>query len=152
LKAVVVWAILALIGVPLWLCAAGILVLLHNNRRLRTRPGNIPVRVLPAGKTRWRRGHGIWVSDVFAWRSSPAGWSEELSKVLGGSCRAASHEERKRLHGIGDAPAVASLRLASGEELTVAARSEDAEALLGPHAPDLNHGDLARGATPGTAG
>jgi len=41
----VIWAILAFLGVPLWVCAAGILVILVNNRRLRTRYGDIPVRV-----------------------------------------------------------------------------------------------------------
>jgi len=40
-----IWAILALLGVPLWLCAAGILVVVLNNRRLRNRHGDIPVRV-----------------------------------------------------------------------------------------------------------
>ncbi len=40
-----VWAILALLGVPLWICAAGITVLVLKNRGLRNRPGDIPVRV-----------------------------------------------------------------------------------------------------------
>jgi hypothetical protein len=47
------WAILAVLGVPLWLCAIGILTLVMRNRELRKRPGNVPVRVRPAGKTRW---------------------------------------------------------------------------------------------------
>ena len=60
-----VWAILALLGVPLWLCAAGIIITVLRNRGLRQRHGDIPVRVKRAGKTRWTRGHAIWVSDVF---------------------------------------------------------------------------------------
>jgi hypothetical protein len=47
-----IWAILALLGVPLWLCALGIWALLHRNKSLRQRHGDIPVRVLRAGKTR----------------------------------------------------------------------------------------------------
>jgi hypothetical protein len=61
-----VWAILAFLGVPLWVCAAGITVLILENRSLRKRPGDIPVRVLRPGKKRWTRGHAVWVSDVFA--------------------------------------------------------------------------------------
>jgi hypothetical protein len=38
---------------PLWLCAAGISVLILENRSLRKRPGDIPVRVLRRGKKRW---------------------------------------------------------------------------------------------------
>jgi hypothetical protein len=37
-----IWAILVLLGVPLWLCALGILVILMRNRKLRKRHGNIP--------------------------------------------------------------------------------------------------------------
>jgi hypothetical protein len=66
-----IFAILALLGVPLWLCAIGILVILMRNRKLRKRHGNIPVRVKRLGKQRWTRGHAIWVSDVFAWQGSP---------------------------------------------------------------------------------
>lgn len=126
-----VWAILALIGVPLWLCAAGIFILLHNNRTLRKRPGNIPVRVLLPGKSRWKRGHALWVSDVFAWRSSPAGWSEDLCQVEHATIRDASAEEQKQLHGIGDDPVVARLEIVGREPITVAASAADRAALIG---------------------
>ena len=66
-----IWAILALLGVPLWLCALRILTAVVQNRKLRKRYGDIPVRVRRAGKKRWTRGHAIWVSDVFAWRGRP---------------------------------------------------------------------------------
>ena len=67
-----IWAILALLGVPLWLCALGILTAVVQNRKLRKRYGDIPVGVRGPGKKRWTRGHAIWVSDVFAWRGTPA--------------------------------------------------------------------------------
>lgn len=129
-----IWAILAAIGVPLWLCAIGIGMLLFNNRRLRTRYGDVPVRVRRPGKKRWTRGHGIWVSDVFAWRGSPAAWSEELLWVSDATARAASREERKKLHRLGDEPAIATFVAADGETVEVAAAPEQASALLGPFA------------------
>ena len=52
-------AILALLGVPLWLCAILILVIVVRNRKLRKRHGDIPVRVKRPGKQRWTRGHAI---------------------------------------------------------------------------------------------
>jgi hypothetical protein len=67
-----VWAILFQLGIPLWLCAVGIIVTVVRNRSLRKRLGDIPVRLKRAGKTRWTRGHAIWVSDVFAFRGSPS--------------------------------------------------------------------------------
>ena len=127
-----IWAILALLGVPLWLCALGILTVVVQNRKLRKRYGDIPVRVRRPGKKRWTRGHAIWVSDVFAWRGSPAAWNEELIQVSGASSRAADPEEHKKLHRLGDDPAVVTLALSEGEPVQVAAPAERRGALLGP--------------------
>ncbi len=129
-----IWAILAMLGIPLWLCAIGILTVVFQNRRLRKRPGNVPIRVLRPGKSRWTFGHGVWVSDVFAWRGSPAAWREDLVQVSGASPRAADVEERKKLHRIGDQPVIATFELAEGGTLEVATGAEHRSALLGPFA------------------
>src|SRR3954465_12832377 len=115
-----IWVILAALGVPLWLCAIGILMMLRNNRKLRKRPGDIPVRVLRPGKQRWVRGHAIWVSDVFAWRMSPAAWKEDLILVGAASVRPASDAERKKLRHFADDPVVACVTPTDGVTLTVA--------------------------------
>ncbi len=127
-----IWAILALLGVPLWLCAAGILVVVLNNRRLRKRHGDIPVRVKRPGKNRWIRGHALWVSDVFAWRGSPAAWKEDLEQVIDVRLRSADPEEQKRLHRLEEGFTIATLATASGDTLVVATSSEQSSALLGP--------------------
>ena len=49
-RCVMIWALLALVGVPLWLCALGILALAYRNRSLRKRYGDIAVRVQRTGK------------------------------------------------------------------------------------------------------
>lgn len=140
-----IWAILAALGVPLWLCAMGILMLAFNNRKLRKRPGNIPVRVRRPGKKRWIRGHGVWISDVFAWRGSPAAWNEDLIQVRGGSLRSANPEEQKKLHRLADDPAIASLALDGGETLEVAAAPEQRSALLGPFVRQYRRGQAKEG-------
>lgn len=128
-----IWVVLGLLGVPLWLCAAGIFVLLHNSRTLRKRPGNIPVRILRPDGKRWRRGHGIWVSDVFAWRSSPAGWNEDLRRMIGASVRSPTPKEHRKLRRL-DQPVVADLLLDGGETMTLATEGSYRELLAGPHA------------------
>ena len=50
-----IWAILAIPGVPLWICALAILILMLRNGALRCRVGDVPVRVLRPGKRRWTR-------------------------------------------------------------------------------------------------
>ena len=127
-----IWAILAIIGIPLWLIAIALLTLVFRNRKLRKRPGNIPVRVLQPGKKRWTPGHGLWVSDVFAWRGSPAAWKEDLLQVSGVSIHSADPQELEKLHRLGDDPVVASFALDDGATLKVAARREHQSKLAGP--------------------
>ena len=128
-----VWAILALLGVPLWLCAAGILVMVMRNRNLRQRYGNIPVRVKRPGKTRWTRGHAIWVSDVFAWRGSPAAWNEDIVQMSGVKLRKPSEEERHQLRRLGAGVQIATLSSVDGEPLEVATAPEERiTVLVGP--------------------
>jgi hypothetical protein len=134
-----IWAILVFLGVPLWLCALGILTVIYRNRALRKRHGDIPVRVLGPGKKRWIRGHAVWISDVFAWRGSPAAWSEGLARIIAASVAPAAPEELKRLHRLGDDPVIATMITDESTTLRVAVAGEDrAAALLGPFrtAPD----------------
>ena len=127
-----IWAILVFLGVPLWLCALGLFSVIYRNRALRKRRGDIPVRVQKAGKSRWTRGHGIWVSDVFAWRGSPAAWSEGLAHVVDVNAAAASPEERKRLHRLGDDPVIATMITDESTKLRVAVAGGHRAAVLGP--------------------
>lgn len=136
-----IWAILALLGVPLWLCALGILALLYRNKSLRQRHGDIPVRVLRAGKTRRTRGHAVWVSDVFAWRGSPAAWNEDLLHVTGARIGAFEPEELKRLHRLGDNPIVATLTPDVGELVAWRWRPNTAQLCLARTARRLAEAD-----------
>lgn len=129
-----IWAVLVLLGVPVWLCVVGILTLVFRNRRLRARHGNIPVRVLRQGHTRWTRGNALWVSDVFAWRASPAAWAESLVQVVEAHGRTATPSEAKNLRRLA-APVVVELTGSDGETVTVATTDTDLAGLLGPFYP-----------------
>jgi hypothetical protein len=130
-----IWALLAFVGVPLWLCAMGILALVYRNRALRRRHGDIPVRVLRPGKTRWTRGHAVWVSDVFAWRGSPAAWNEYLELIVGVNVREASPQDLKGLRRMSDGVVVASLTTDDDTVVQVATSSEHKSALIGRFTP-----------------
>jgi hypothetical protein len=129
-----IWAILVFLGIPLWFCAMGILLLVRNNSSLRKRPGNVPVRIKPHGKTRWIPGHAVWVHDVLAFRASPAAWKELLAWVTGAAAREATAEEAKKLHRLEGDKIVATLSVAGGGTIEIAARAENRDALLGPYA------------------
>ena len=115
-----VWVILAILGIPLWLCAVGILMFFFRNRSLRHRLGDIPVRVLRPGKRRWTRGHGVWISDVFAFRGSPAAWSEDLVQVRDLILHDLDDMQLKKLRRLGPGPTVATLSLVGGGSLEAA--------------------------------
>ena len=129
-----IWAILAILGVPLWLCAAGIWVLVLRNRALRHRPGNVKVRRRRTGKSRWTRGHGVWVHDVFAFRGSPAAWAESLVPARDVVTIPPTTADRKKLRRLGSAPLIARLIDDDGEQVDFATTSEHALDLLGPFA------------------
>lgn len=134
-----VWAVLAFLGVPLWLCALGIAVLVYRNKALRQRHGDIPVRVLRVGKTRWSRGHAVWASDVFAWRGSPAAWQEELLHVVDARIGILEPGELKRLHRLGDNPVLVTVMTDEGDQVRVAAGADHRAALLGPFRSQVGH-------------
>ena len=129
-----VWIALAALGVPLWLCALGVLALLSRNRTLRRRGGDLPVRVRREGSTRWIRGHAVWVSEVLAWRGSPAAWREDLLRITALSSRPVDANDPKKLHRLGRGAVVAHLTTEEGQLLEVATSSEHAAALTGPFA------------------
>jgi hypothetical protein len=64
-----IWAVLALLGIPLWLSAVGILDLVFRDRGRRRRAADIPMLPHLAVKGRWHRGHGLWVQ---CWASAAA--------------------------------------------------------------------------------
>ena len=126
-----IWALLAVLGVPLWLCAIAIFTLVFRNRSMRKRPDNVAVRLRTRESKRWKAGHAVWTHDVLAFRGSPAAWEEALLWVSAAEVRKATAEERKSLHRVGDHPVVATFTVHDGESIEVAARAEDHDLLLG---------------------
>ena len=132
-----IWVVLAFVGVPLWLIAAGILMLVLRSRQLRHREGNVAVRMHGAGKEPgkgWRRGNAVWVREVFAFRGWPAAWSETLAGVSTASTTAPSEEEGHALRHLHE-PVVALLTLDDGDVIEVAAPGASLKLLAGPFAP-----------------
>lgn len=128
-----IWAILALLGVPLWLCALAILALVLRNRGLRKRADDIPMRLRAKPDGRWLRGHGLWVHDVLAFRGSPAMWAESLLRVTGATPRQLTAEEAHKFRRL-DGAAGVTLTVHGGRAVDAVTSRQHLPLLLGPYA------------------
>ena len=134
-----IWAILALLGVPLWFCAVGILVLVFRNRSLRKRAADIPMRLRIDAKGRWHRGHGLWVHDVLGFRGSPAAWTEALLWAASGTTRELTSKEAHKFRRL-DQPVAVTFTAADGPGFEAVTARQHLPLLLGafpqpgPHA------------------
>ena len=126
-----IWAILALLGVPLWLCAAGIAVLVFRNRGLRKRAADIPLRLRLDAKGRWHRGHGLWIHDVLGFRGSPAAWQEALLWAGSGTPRELTSEEAHKFRRL-DQPVAATFTAVDGPAFEAVTTQQHLPLLLGP--------------------
>jgi hypothetical protein len=125
-------AILIAAGIPLWICAVGIRTLLARGRALLKRPGQCARTCPTPGETRWSRGRGVWVHDVFAFRGLPAFWMEVIAWATDASPRAATEQERKKLRKLGDEPIVVTLMLSDGDAKDVAAPKDTGPSCSAP--------------------
>lgn len=128
------WVLLVFLGVPLWLCAVGITVLVLRNRSMREREEDIPLLLRHTGSSRWRRGHGIWIHDVLAFRASPAGWAVELLWVQHVASRKPTGNELHELRRLGDSPTIVTLTTDDDANVEIAIAGADADSALGPFA------------------
>ena len=135
---IVIWAILAMLGVPLWLCAIAILTLVFRNRGLRKRALNIPMRLRLDPEGRWHRGHGLWVHDVLGFRGSPAAWKEGLVWVSGVTTRELTPEEAHKFRRL-DQPVVATLAVADGPPADAVTERQHLQLLFGPYQQPTPH-------------
>ena len=90
----------------------------------------MPVRARYKSGKRWRRGHAVWVGDVFAYRSSPSSWNESLDQVRSATLRELTAEETHALKRLDDPVVV--VFTADDRTIEVATAGSQKDALLGP--------------------
>ena len=132
------WLILALLGIPLWLCAIALIALVLRKRSPRKHSRGIAVRVRSEPGKRWVSGRATWINDMFVFSARPAVLRERAVWVTGAQARGASPEEVRALRRVAADPIVGIFALAEGRRIQVAAAPRHAQALLGPYAAQLD--------------
>ena len=129
-------ALLAVLGVDLIVIVAFCAFAFGRKRWVKRQPGAFRGAIRVAGgeveglPSKWRRGYGRWVRDVFVWTKAPLLLRNELVPADGlDEQHLADPDQVKRL---GDHPAV--IRVRTGEAtVEVAAAGDDSGLLLGPY-------------------
>ena len=132
-------ALLAVLGVDLWVIVVLLAVVLARKRWVSHQPGAFKgaIRVIegdvPGLKAKWKRGYGHWVHDILVWTKAPFLFRNELvlAEALAGEARAAKPGEVRRL---GKHPAVVPLAVEGGARIEVAASADGREQARGPFA------------------
>src|SRR3954464_6864777 len=129
-------ALLALLGVDLWVVLVLLVVALSRRCWVTRRPGVFKgaIRVthgsVPEFKPKWQRGYGRWVRDILVWTRAPFLFRNELVLVetLDGSPRSAAAKEVKRL---GKQPVIVPRTVEDGGQIEVAVHEENEQLALG---------------------
>jgi hypothetical protein len=128
-------AILALLGVSLIVIVAFIAFVAMRRRWLKHQPGYFvgAVRVsdgqVPGLRSKWKRGSGRWVHDVFVWNNAPL---MMVTKVV--PCDDLLSEEPSSTEGVkhlGDEPYVVAVS-SGGATMQIAAKPENRDLAVGP--------------------
>jgi hypothetical protein len=133
-----IWALLAILGVPLWLVVGALGAALLNRRSVKAVPGTMRGRIrvtsgsVPGFNPRWPRSscYAFWVRDVLVVR---AGFAMVRTRLL----PASSADEIERRHlpelkRLGPEQVVLGLELDSGSTIELAVSAAERSELPGP--------------------
>jgi hypothetical protein len=119
-------AILLFLGVPLWMIAGMIILIIWNRRRVKKQPGIFPVKVryeaasAAEKQPKWpRKGYAQWVHDVLIVRTG-MGLMQSTPYGIHGVETAEQDADPHEVKGLGDHPKVLRARLDDGIILQVA--------------------------------
>ncbi|MGD9893481.1 MAG: hypothetical protein AB7R89_07020 [Dehalococcoidia bacterium] len=142
-------ALLIFIGIPLWLIAIALLLVLRQRRRVAKRAGSFDAKIratsgaVEGAGPKWSSGSAWWVSNVLVLAGGPARTRYTLlpvSRAMPEAIHPAQPDQVKRM---GDAPVIVPFLLDPSGAVEVAVRSGNEYRALGPFmdratAPQVN--------------
>jgi len=127
-----IWALLAILGVPIWLIVGALGGAVWSRRRFRSQPGVFPIMVRTEGKDSWPRvvSHGRLIRDILVVNRGLALVRTELYPIvdvrpLEGPVPEKISDGTGRLIGTDGRDLEVGLPLAVGEQLDLLAFTRD---------------------------
>ena len=132
-----VWALLAILGVPIWLIVGALAVLLFNRRRVKRLPGAFACKLRPlnadpspAGKFSRVSSVGLWAHDVLAVQR---GLGLIRTRLLPAASVEGPHPvAADTIKGLGESVQSIVITLDDGSQVEVAGNAEATALLVGP--------------------
>jgi len=132
-----IWALLALLGVPIWLIIGALIVASVSRRRFQRSEGVFPLRIREASATKFqRKAHGRWVHDVLLVNK---GLALVLTNPYGVRSLDLHAEVTEPIKGLGDDPLVFDIRIDDGIPVVVAIPAEQRDLGVGPFGASLEN-------------
>ena len=129
-----IWALLAILGVPLWLVAGALGAAVWNRSRVTNEAGSFTIRlrsVHGVSHGTWsRKARARWMHDVLIVSRGP-GLGQTSGYPVASQARA-PHPDPATCKGLGDAPIALSIGTDHGDSFEIAAAADDADLLFLP--------------------
>jgi len=132
-----IWALLALLGVPIWLIVGALITAAVSRRRFQRSEGVFPIRIRAASDTKFqRKAHGRWVHDVLIVNK---GLALVLTNPYGIQSLGPNQDNAASIKGLGDNPLVFDIRTDDGTSLVMAIPAEHRDLGVGPLGAPLDN-------------
>jgi hypothetical protein len=125
----VIWATLALLGIPIWLIAIVLIAAFRNRNTVRANPDVFEYNLKKGDGWNRKKGYARWVSDVLIYHAGIALIRTDAFKINTVRILDTTDLPSK---GLGDNPIGLEVTYAGGEMATFAVSARNLEAALGP--------------------
>jgi len=127
--ATMIWAILALLGIPIWFIAVILIAAFRNRNTVRSNPNEFEYKLKKGDGWRRKKGYARWVSDVLIFHAGIALIRSEAIHVDDVEILNTMQLPPK---GLGDNPTGLLVKYVDGETATIAVSEQNVDAALGP--------------------
>jgi hypothetical protein len=124
-----IWALLALLGIPIWFIAVVLIAAFRNRKAVRSNPEVFDFKLRKDDGWQRSKSYARWVSDVFIIHTGIALIRSDAAQAESIDVLGIIDPPPK---GFEESPTEVHLKFASGEEFSAAVSTENLAAMLGP--------------------
>lgn len=131
-----IWATLALLGIPIWLIAIVLVAAFRNRNKVRANPDVFAYKLKAGDGWKRKKGYARWVSDVLIYHAGIALIRTDAFQI---STAEALDTIVPPAKGLGEKPSAIEVTYTNGETATYAVAAQNLEAALGPNRDSQTH-------------